>query len=241
MKRIVVLISGRGSNLRALLEARLPLEVAAVISNRPDAAGLAFAAQHGIRTHVVDHTAHASREAFDAALGDAIDAQRADLVVMAGFMRLLTPGFIRRFAGRMINIHPALLPAFAGLDTHARALARGCTVHGCTVHYVTEGMDEGPIIAQAVVSVLPSDDADTLAARVLAEEHRLYPAVLRAWCDGHLLLEGERAAWRGDVTWPAAAHYPAEKPPSTDIPPAQVAAGAASSHPVGPNAVPLEP
>jgi phosphoribosylglycinamide formyltransferase-1 len=208
MKRIVVLISGRGSNLRALVEARLPIEIAAVISNRPDAAGLAFAAGHGIATQVVDHKAFAGREAFDAALGDAIEAQRADLVVMAGFMRLLTPGFIRRFAGRMINIHPALLPAFTGLDTHRRALERGCRVHGCTVHYVTEGMDEGPIIAQASVPVLPDDDADTLAARVLAQEHQLYPAVLRAWSDGAFRLEGERVSWRDACTWPDAAHYP---------------------------------
>lgn len=209
MKRIVVLISGRGSNLRALVEARLPLVVTAVVSNRPDAAGLAFAAQHGIATQVIDHTAHASREAFDAALGDAIDAHQADLIVMAGFMRLLTPGFIRRFAGRMVNIHPALLPAFTGLDTHVRAIERGCRVHGCTVHYVTEGMDAGPIIAQAAVPVLPSDDAETLASRVLAEEHRLYPAVLRAWCEGRFHLEGERVVWEPDAIWPAAVHYPA--------------------------------
>jgi phosphoribosylglycinamide formyltransferase-1 len=127
---------------------------------------------------------------------------------MAGFMRLLTPGFIRRFAGRMVNIHPALLPAFTGLDTHARALARGCRVHGCTVHLVTAGMDEGPIVAQAAVPVLPDDDADTLAARVLAEEHRLYPAVLRAWEEGRVRLEGDRVIWREGSTWPAAARYP---------------------------------
>lgn len=208
MKRIVVLISGRGSNLRALVDARLPLEVAAVISNRPDAGGLAFAVQHGIATRVIDHTTFASREAFDIALGDAIDAHRPDMVVMAGFMRLLTPGFIRRFAGRMVNIHPALLPAFTGLDTHQRAIERGCRVHGCTVHYVTEGMDEGPIIAQASVPVLPDDDADRLAARVLAEEHRLYPAVLRAWCEGAFALEGDRVQWRDARDWPAATHYP---------------------------------
>lgn len=208
MKRIVVLISGRGSNLRALVEARLPIEVAAVISNRPDAAGLAFAAGHGIATQVVDHQAFTGREAFDIALADAIDAHQPDLVVMAGFMRLLTPGFIRRFAGRMINIHPALLPAFTGLDTHQRAIERGCCVHGCTVHYVTEGMDEGPIIAQASVPVLPDDDADRLAARVLAEEHRLYPAVLRAWCEGAFALEGRRVAWHKAWTWPVASHYP---------------------------------
>lgn len=209
MKRIVVLISGRGSNLRALVEARPPCTFAAVISNRPEAAGLSFAAQHGIATQVVDHTAYAGREAFDAVLGDAIEAHRPDLIVMAGFMRLLTPGFIRRFAGCMVNIHPALLPAFTGLDTHARALARGSRIHGCTVHYVTEGMDEGPIIAQAAVPVLPDDDEASLAARVLAEEHRLYPAVLRAWCAGDFALNGERVVWREARSWPAAAHYPA--------------------------------
>ena len=209
MKRIVVLVSGRGSNLRALVEARLPLQLAAVISNRPDAAGLAFAAEHGIATQVVDHTAFGDREMFDTALGDAIEAHAPDLVVMAGFMRLLTPGFIRRFAGRMVNIHPALLPAFTGLDTHARAIERGCTVHGCTVHYVTEGMDEGPIVAQAVVPVMPDDDADTLAARVLAEEHRLYPAVLRAWSEGAFSFEDDRVVWHTGCNWPAAAHYPA--------------------------------
>ena len=208
MKRIVVLISGRGSNLRALVEARLPCEIAAVISNRPDAGGLAFAAQHGIATRLVDHTAHTGREAFDAALGDAIEAHAPDLIVMAGFMRLLTPGFIRRFAGRMLNIHPALLPAFTGLDTHRRALQRGCRVHGCTVHYVTEGMDEGPIIAQAAVPVLPDDDEATLAARVLAEEHRLYPAVLRAWCDDAFGLEAGQVRWRRPLAWPGAAQYP---------------------------------
>jgi len=208
VRRIVVLISGRGSNLRALVEAGLPCDIVAVISNRPDAGGLAFAAQHGIATQVVDHTAFAGREAFDAALGDAIDAFAPELVVMAGFMRMLTPGFIRRFAGRMVNIHPALLPAFTGLDTHARAIERGCMVHGCTVHYVTEGMDEGPIIAQATVPVLPDDDAETLATRVLAEEHRLYPAVLRAWSEGAFALVGDRVKWRESRVWPAAARYP---------------------------------
>lgn len=208
MKRIVVLISGRGSNLRALVEAGLPCTIAAVVANRPQAAGLAFAAARGIPTQVVDHTVYAGREAFDTALADAIEACRPDLVVMAGFMRLLTPDFVRRFAGRMVNIHPALLPAFPGLDTHARALARGCRVHGCTVHYVTEGMDEGPIIAQATVPVLPQDDAAALAARVLAEEHRLYPAVLRAWCNDAFSLQGDRVVWRGNPSWPAASHYP---------------------------------
>lgn len=209
MKRIVVLLSGRGSNLRALVDADLPCAIAAVISNRADAAGLAFARSRGLVTQVVDHDAFPTRDAFDAALGDVIAAHRPDLIVMAGFMRLLTPGFIHRFGGRMVNIHPALLPAFTGLDTHARALARGCRVHGCTVHYVTEGMDEGPIIAQAVVPVLPDDEASTLAARVLAEEHRLYPAVLRAWCADAFVLHDDRVVWRGNPSWPDASYYPA--------------------------------
>ena len=209
MKRIVVLISGRGSNLRALVEARLPLTVAAVISNRPEAAGLAFAAEHGIATQVMDHTGYVGREAFDAALGDAIESHAPDLVVMAGFMRLLTPGFIARFAGRMLNIHPALLPAFTGLDTHARAIERGCRVHGCTVHGVTADMDAGPIVAQAAVPVLPDDTEAQLAARVLAEEHRLYPAVLRAWCAGHWQMSADRVEWTVPLQWPPAQHYPA--------------------------------
>jgi phosphoribosylglycinamide formyltransferase-1 len=209
VKRIVVLISGRGSNLRALVEARLPLTVAAVISNRPEAAGLAFAAEHGIATQVMDHTNYVGREAFDAALGDAIESHAPDLVVMAGFMRLLTPGFIARFAGRMLNIHPALLPAFTGLDTHARAIERGCRVHGCTVHGVTADMDAGPIVAQAAVPVLPDDTEAQLAARVLAEEHRLYPAVLQAWCAGHWQMSADRVEWTVPLQWPPAQHYPA--------------------------------
>ena len=209
MKRIVVLISGRGSNLRALVEARLPLTVAAVISNRPEAAGLAFAAEHGIATQVMDHTSYVGREAFDAALGDALESHAPDLVVMAGFMRLLTPGFIARFAGRMLNIHPALLPAFTGLDTHARAIERGCRVHGCTVHGVNADMDAGPIVAQAAVPVLPDDTEAQLAARVLAEEHRLYPAVLQAWCAGHWQMSADRVEWTVPLQWPPAQHYPA--------------------------------
>ena len=187
----------------------MPLTVAAVISNRPEAAGLAFAAEHGIATQVMDHTSYVGREAFDAALGDAIESHAPDLVVMAGFMRLLTPGFIARFAGRMLNIHPALLPAFTGLDTHARAIERGCRVHGCTVHGVTADMDAGPIVAQAAVPVLPDDTEARLAARVLAEEHRLYPAVLRAWCAGHWQMSADRVEWTVPLQWPPAQYYPA--------------------------------
>jgi phosphoribosylglycinamide formyltransferase-1 len=181
---IVVLISGRGSNMRALVEAGLP--VAAVVSNRPDAAGLAFAASHGIPTRVVDHKAYAGREPFDAALAEAIDAFAPRLVALAGFMRILTPGFVARYAGRMLNIHPSLLPAFTGLDTHARALAAGVKAHGCTVHFVTPELDHGPIVIQAVVPVRAGDDADALAARVLAQEHVVYPRAVRWFLDGRL-------------------------------------------------------
>ena len=177
--RVVVLISGRGSNMEALLEARLPVEFACVISNKPDAAGLAIAARHRVPTAVVNHRDHPGRAEFDAALAEEIDRHRPDLVVLAGFMRVLTDAFVRRYENRLINIHPALLPAFPGLDTHARALAAGVKLHGCTVHYVTPEVDSGPIIAQAAVPVLAGDTPATLAARVLRQEHRLYPQVLR--------------------------------------------------------------
>ncbi len=177
--RVVVLISGRGSNMEALLEARLPVEFACVISNKPDAAGLAIAARHRVPTAVVSHRDHPGRAEFDAALAEEIDRHRPDLVVLAGFMRVLTDAFVRRYENRLINIHPALLPAFPGLDTHARALAAGVKLHGCTVHYVTPEVDSGPIIAQAAVPVLSGDTPATLAARVLSQEHRLYPRVLR--------------------------------------------------------------
>ncbi|MEW5787726.1 MAG: phosphoribosylglycinamide formyltransferase [Pseudomonadota bacterium] len=178
--RVVILISGRGSNMQALLEAQLPVEFAAVISNRPEAQGLAIAAGHGVPTAVVDHRRFPDRAAFDAALAGEIDRHRPDLVVLAGFMRLLTDGFVRHYAGRLINIHPALLPAFPGLDTHARALAAGVKLHGCTVHFVTPEVDAGPIIAQAAVPVLDDDTPERLAARVLRQEHRLFPRAV-AW------------------------------------------------------------
>jgi phosphoribosylglycinamide formyltransferase-1 len=176
--KAVILISGRGSNMQALLEAGLPVEFACVISNRPDAAGLDVAARHGVATAVIDHRLHAERPAFDAALAAVIDRHAPDVVILAGFMRVLSDAFVRRYLGRMINIHPALLPAFPGLNTHQRALDAGVRVHGCTVHFVTPEVDSGPIIAQAAVPVLPGDSAEQLAARVLAQEHRLYPRVL---------------------------------------------------------------
>jgi phosphoribosylglycinamide formyltransferase-1 len=196
MKTLVVLISGRGSNLRAIVQAcaaeRWPARIAAVISHRPDAAGLAFAREQGIATALIDHRAHASRDAFDAALATAIDAHAPDGIVLAGFMRILGDAFVQRFAGRMINIHPSLLPAFAGLHTHRRALEAGCKVAGATVHFVTPTLDVGPIVAQAVVPVLDGDTEASLAARVLAAEHVLYPRALRWWVEDRLAVEGLR-------------------------------------------------
>jgi len=196
MKRIVILISGRGSNMQAMVEAGLP--VAAVISNRADAAGLNYAAARGIATAVVPHRNYATREAFDAALAQAIDAFQPDVVVLAGFMRILTAGFVLRYQGRMLNIHPSLLPAFPGLDTHARALQAGAKLHGATVHFVTPELDHGPIVIQAAVPVLPRDDEAQLAARVLAEEHRIYPQAVRWFLEGKLVIEGGVVRVKGD-------------------------------------------
>jgi phosphoribosylglycinamide formyltransferase-1 len=193
MKRIVILISGRGSNMEAIVEAcaaqSWPARVAAVISNRADAAGLDYAAARGITTAVVEHRAYADRERFDAALAEAIDAHAPDVVVLAGFMRILTAGFVQRYAGRLLNIHPSLLPAFAGLHTHQRAIEAGCKLAGATVHYVTAELDHGPIVAQAAVPVLPGDTEQTLAARVLASEHRLYPMAVRWAIEGALQVD----------------------------------------------------
>ncbi|MDM0082175.1 phosphoribosylglycinamide formyltransferase [Variovorax sp. J31P179] len=189
MKNIVILISGGGSNMAAIVRAaeqerwaaRFDARVAAVISNKPDAAGLALARAAGIATAVVPHKDFASREDFDAALAQAIDAHAPSLVVLAGFMRILTPGFVTRYAGRLLNIHPSLLPAFPGLHTHQRAIEAGCKVAGLTVHQVTVELDHGPILAQAVVPVLPDDTAASLAERVLVHEHRVYPQAIAAW------------------------------------------------------------
>jgi phosphoribosylglycinamide formyltransferase-1 len=183
---IVVLISGRGSNMRALLDAGLPVN--AVISNRADAEGLSLAAARGVETRVVEHRRHATREAFEAALVDEIDRFAPRLIALAGFMRILTPGFAARYAGRLLNIHPSLLPAFPGLHTHERALAAGVKVHGCTVHFVTAELDHGPIVVQAAVPVLAADDAAKLAARVLEQEHLVYPRAVRWFLDGRLEL-----------------------------------------------------
>ena len=188
MKSVVILISGRGSNMRAIVEARLPLSVAAVISNRADAAGLAYAREQGITVEAIEHRGFPTREAFDAALAQAIERHRPDLVVMAGFMRILGDAFVARFAGRMINIHPSLLPMFPGLHTHRRALEEGVKLHGATVHFVTPSLDHGPIVVQAAVPVLPGDDEDALAARVLEQEHRIYPLAVRWFAEDRLVI-----------------------------------------------------
>ena len=196
MKKIVILISGRGSNMEVLLKAGLPATVAAVISNTPDAGGLATARAHGVPAEVVPHRDYADRPTFDAALMRAIDTHRPDLVVLAGFMRILTDGFVAHYAGRLLNIHPSLLPAFPGLHTHRQALAAGVKVHGCTVHFVTPTLDLGPIVIQAAVPVLAGDDEASLAARVLAQEHRLYPQAVRWFCEDRLAIRDGRVVLR---------------------------------------------
>ncbi|CAN5899199.1 phosphoribosylglycinamide formyltransferase [soil metagenome] len=193
MKRIVILISGRGTNMAAIVKACSAegwnAHVAAVISNRADAPGLAFAAEHGIPTRVVDHKGFASRDEFDAQLAARIDEQAPDVIVLAGFMRILGDAFVRRFEGRMVNVHPSLLPAFTGLHTHRRALAAGCKLAGATVHFVTPELDHGPIILQAVVPVLVDDTEASLAARVLEREHVVYPRAVRWIVEGALRVQ----------------------------------------------------
>ena len=191
MKKVVILISGRGSNMQALLEAKLPCQIVAVISNRADASGLEIAKAHGLATAVVSHREHADRAAFDTALAQVIDSYRADLVVLAGFMRILTTPFVERYLGKLVNIHPSLLPSYAGVDTHERALKDGVKIHGCTVHFVTPTLDGGPIIIQAAVPVLRDDTAASLSARVLHEEHRIYPQALRWLCREQVWLDAE--------------------------------------------------
>ena len=193
---VVVLISGRGSKMEALLDAGIP--VSAVISNRADAKGLGVAAARGVPVRVVEHHAFADREAFDSALAREIDRFSPKLVALAGFMRILSPGFVRRYEGRMLNIHPSLLPAFPGLDTHARALAAGANTHGCTVHFVTAELDHGPIVIQAQVPVRPGDTAQTLAARVLRQEHVIYPRAVRWFLDGELVTEEGKVRVKGN-------------------------------------------
>ena len=185
-KTLVILISGRGSNMEAVLDAQLPARVAAVVTNNPQARGLEVARKRGVATAVADHRAFPDRAAFEAALATEIDRYRPDLIVLAGFTRILTPPFVERYEGRIMNIHPSLLPAFPGLDTHRRALEAGVRIHGCTVHFVTPALDSGPIIVQAAVPVQAGDTEELLAARVLAEEHRVYPQAIRWFCEGRL-------------------------------------------------------
>lgn len=195
-RRVGVLISGRGSNMMALAEAaraaHYPAEIALVLSNRPNAAGLAWAREQGIATAALDHKAYATREAFEDAMQSTLDAARVELIACAGFMRLMTATFVGRWAGRMINIHPSLLPLYPGLHTHARAIADGVRIAGCTVHFVTSEMDAGPIIAQGAVPVIDGDTPDTLADRILAVEHRIYPHALALVASGSARLEAGR-------------------------------------------------
>ena len=191
MKNIVILISGRGSNMQALLSAKLNCHIAAVISNRADASGLTVAQEHGIPTAVVSHREHPDRESFDSALSEVIDKFNPDFVILAGFMRILTEKFVTHYHGRLINIHPSLLPAYTGLHTHARALQDGVKIHGCTVHFVTPDLDHGPIIIQAAVPVLSTDTEHSLAARVLHEEHRIYQQAIRWLCSGQIELDAQ--------------------------------------------------
>jgi len=198
-RRIAILISGRGSNMISLVEAArapdFPGRIALVLSNRPEAGGLAWAEQQGIEALAIDHKAYSTREAFEQALDAALIARDIDFICLAGFMRVLTPWFVERWTGRMINIHPSLLPLFRGTHTHRRALDEGVLVHGCTVHFVVPELDAGPIIAQAVVPVAPGDTEESLAARVLVQEHLLYPQALRMICDGRARLEGGRVVF----------------------------------------------
>ncbi len=210
--RITVLVSGRGSNLAALIDAersgRLAGTIAAVVCNRADAAALDIAVAHGIATTVIEHRAFAEREAFDAALAGAVDASEPDLVVLAGFMRVLGATFVARYQGRMLNIHPSLLPSYPGLHTHRRALADGVRVHGCTVHFVTADVDHGPIVMQGAVAVHDGDDEATLAARVLAVEHRLLPAAVRAFCLRRLVIVGRHVHVKDELVPDAALEVP---------------------------------
>jgi len=202
-RRVAVLISGRGSNMTSLLAAAsdpaYPAEIALVLSNRPEAPGLATAREHGVATVAIDHKHHLSREEFERAMQEVLEARGIELICLAGFMRLLTPWFVERWTGRMINIHPALLPLYKGLHTHERALADGVKLHGASVHFVVPGMDEGPIIAQAAVPVLDGDTPATLGARVLAQEHVIYPLALGLLAGGRLMIEGARVRISGEA------------------------------------------
>jgi phosphoribosylglycinamide formyltransferase-1 len=215
MKKLVILISGRGSNMEAIIRACADegwaAQVAAVIANRPDAAGLAFAASHGIATAVVDHRQFPDRDSFDAALAKEIDSFAPDLVVLAGFMRVLTAGFVDHYAGRMLNVHPSLLPSFPGLKTHQQALDAGVRLHGASVHFVTSQLDHGPIVVQSAVPVVAGDTPATLAERVLATEHIIYPRAVRWFVEGRLALDGLRVTLTpSEPQWLFAGHTAGE-------------------------------
>jgi phosphoribosylglycinamide formyltransferase 1 len=203
-KRVVILISGRGSNMQAILEAGLDAEICAVVSNNPAAAGLETARSAGVATRIVNHREFGDRASFDLALAETITAFRPDLVVLAGFMRILTGEFIARYSGRIMNIHPSLLPAFPGLDTHRRALEEGVRLHGCTVHFVTPTLDHGPIVVQAAVPVMPADDEHSLAARVLAQEHVVYPQAIRMFLEDRIALVDGRVKFSPGWRFPGA-------------------------------------
>ena len=210
MKNIVILISGRGSNMQAIVEAGIPgARVAAVISNRSDAAGLVWARERGIPAVALDHKQFPDRQAFDVALAREIDRHQPDLVVLAGYMRILTEGFVGHYAGRMLNIHPSLLPAFTGLHTHERTIAAGVKIAGCTVHFVTAELDHGPIVVQAAVPVQQGDTADTLAARILKQEHRIYPQAVRWFVEGRVHIADGRVELTGSELPEAALLAPA--------------------------------
>lgn len=219
-KRVAVLISGRGSNMLALLEAagdpNYPAEFVGVISDNPDAKGLAIASAHGISTAAFPRRDYPSKEAHDAAIDAELERLEADIVCLAGYMRLLTPGFARKWAGKMVNIHPSLLPLFKGLDTHNRAIESGMRVHGCSIHFVTPELDDGPVIAQAVVPILPTDNADSLAARVLTVEHKLYPLAVRLLALGKARMENDKAVLTG-VAAEGALMSPGSAPDDVDI------------------------
>ena len=202
MKRVAILVSGRGSNMQAILDAGLPVEVAAVISNNPAAKALEIARGRGLATATVNHRDFPDRAAFDIALAEKLAGFRPELVVLAGFMRILTEAFIARFEGRILNVHPSLLPAFPGTNTHRRAIDAGVRLHGCTVHFVTPALDHGPIVIQAAVPVLPDDDEQQLAARVLEQEHRIYPLAIRWLAEGKLQLKDGRVRVNDTCVFP---------------------------------------
>lgn len=197
MQSLVILISGRGSNMQALLEARHRIDHITVISNDPQAVGLEIAKQYGVTTIALDHHGFSERQSFDNALAERIDACQPKLIALAGFMRILSDSFVQRYRSRLLNIHPSLLPAFPGLGTHARALQEGVKIHGCTVHFVTPQLDHGPIVAQAAISVLPDDTEETLAARVLQQEHRIYPQAVRWFMEDRIKLVANRVEVTG--------------------------------------------